>query len=43
MIATLEGVEFDGERIEPIKAKLLIIEADVLMRSVGKSQSPSRP
>jgi len=34
MIDMLEGVEFDGRRIDPIKAELLIVEADVLMHSV---------
>jgi hypothetical protein len=34
MIAMLEGVAFDGQPIEPIKAELLIVEADVLMHSV---------
>jgi len=34
MIAMLEGVAFDGQPIEPIRAELLIVEADLLMRSV---------
>src|ERR1700744_2238245 len=34
MIAMLEGVEFDGARIDPIKAELLILEAELLTRAV---------
>jgi len=34
MIAMLEGVEFNGDRIDPSKAERLILDADLLMRSV---------